>query len=150
VGIRAGSLLRLTLVAATLAACTHAGSPGAPGGVGTAAQRDHPYVTAVRRRIHDFWSYPCVPDAESGGCEYKEAVVAVEIGIDADGALANVRVDTSSGIPLYDEAALNAVRAAAPFDAVPDEVRRIGERVTVFVLRFHYLDRSRVTPAEKR
>ena len=76
------------------------------------------YTQHVREKIKRFWPYPCVQEAESN-CEYKSAVLDLEIHILASGELRLVKVVRSSGIEIYDSYAVNAVRLAAPYPPVP-------------------------------
>src|SRR5207249_1320224 len=52
-------------------------------------------------------------------CEYKTANVEVDIGLFTDGRLAHVTVRESSGIAVYDDGAVKAIKAASPFPPVP-------------------------------
>jgi TonB family protein len=79
------------------------------------------YTQHVREQIKKFWGYPCVQEAENN-CEYKSAVLDVEIHILASGALHLVKVVRSSGIALYDSYAVNAVRLASPYPPVPPTI----------------------------
>jgi TonB family protein len=63
-----------------------------------------------------------VTNTATGVCQYKEAHVGLEFGILPDGSLRYVDVTQSSGYALYDERAVAAVRQAAPFPPVPDDV----------------------------
>jgi TonB family protein len=54
--------------------------------------------------------------------------VRVSVRILADGAVADLRVKRSSGDPAFDEACLEAVRAAAPLKPPPEAVRRTYAR----------------------
>jgi len=57
----------------------------------------------------------------------------LEVAIGADGELTDIVVRRSSGHSLLDQAALNILRRAAPFDPLPDELRRDYDE-----LRFAY------------
>jgi protein TonB len=57
----------------------------------------------------------------------------LEVAIDADGELTDIVVRRSSGHGLLDQAALNILRRAAPFDPFPDELREDYDE-----LRFAY------------
>jgi TonB family protein len=74
------------------------------------------YLLLIRRKIEQRWSYP--PQAVSGK---KEEKTVIRFTIDASGALAGVRVTTTSGSPVLDEGTLAAVRAAAPYAPLPKE-----------------------------
>src|SRR5262249_33304983 len=55
----------------------------------------------------------------SSECEYKAASLVVDFGILREGAVAYVVVHSSSGLQLYDQYAINAVKLANPFPPVP-------------------------------
>ena len=109
------------LVATTLLASACASTPVPQGTVGIGAA-GHPYFDTVRKQIRERLSYPCVKDASTGACEYKNATVRVLLGIRRDGTLAFVDLTGSSGLPTYDAHTLEAVRRAAPFPPVPDDL----------------------------
>ena len=75
------------------------------------------YFNIVRERIRSRWIYP--PEAGKAGVE-GTAGLAFEIA--KDGGLVDVRLSTSSGSEVLDQAALAAVRAGMPFPPVPDVV----------------------------
>ncbi|HET7339926.1 MAG TPA: TonB family protein [Methylomirabilota bacterium] len=82
----------------------------------------HPYFETVRKQIRSYWEYPCLKNATTGRCEYRDAHVTLDIGILRTGALGYVDVVQSSGYDVYDAGAVQAVRRAAPFPPVPDDV----------------------------
>jgi TonB family protein len=94
------------------------------------------YLDRVRRMIQAQWGYPCVKDSESGKCEYKEATLTVEFGIFQDGGVAHVTVRKSSRIDIYDEAIVNAIKAASPFPPVPPALMAQTKPGSAFV-NFH-------------
>ncbi|MGK0674668.1 MAG: TonB family protein [Halothiobacillaceae bacterium] len=77
------------------------------------------YRTRVRQAIDKHKHYPRVARRLE-----LEGRVVVAFTVEADGRLAGVRVVESSGSELLDEAALEAVRKAAPFPPFPDGVER--------------------------
>lgn len=60
-----------------------------------------------------------------------KGTVVVQILIARTGQLLSLRVSKSSGAALYDEAALNAVRRAAPFPAVPKGLEKSKYRLSL-------------------
>ena len=48
----------------------------------------------------------------------------MDVAIDPDGLVRSIRVLRSSGIKILDEAAIQITALAAPFEPLPDEVRR--------------------------
>jgi len=77
------------------------------------------FFAAVRRKITNGWRYPCVKAVPTGECEYRSARVIVEFGIFSDGELAFVVIRQSSGIAIYDDYVLDAIRDASPFTPPP-------------------------------
>ncbi len=133
----------LALAAASVASCVYAPdtsgvlTPQTAAGAGATSWR--PYLNAVRKKIYGFWSYPCLANASTGGCDYQAADVTVEADVQDDGQLGAVRVIKSSGIPLYDDYAVNAVKLAAPFDAVPGDMKSAARPVLKIQMRFNYV-----------
>jgi periplasmic protein TonB len=72
------------------------------------------YLAAVKKKIMRLWKYP------AGAYEKnEEGVVVVKMSIDANGALAQAALLTSSGSPNLDSGTLDVVQAAAPFRSLP-------------------------------
>jgi TonB family protein len=69
-----------------------------------------PYMADLQRRIKREWFPP-------KGNERKR--VRVEFTVDHSGAVSNVVIKDSSGLPEADQAALKAVKSAAPFKVLP-------------------------------
>lgn len=94
------------------------GSPGGGGGrAGIDAQEEPdfgPYVAELQRRIRRNWSPPV---------EDRSKRVVVLFHISRDGRLLGLQIMQSSGSPPADQAAIAAVRASAPFRALPPGFR---------------------------
>ncbi len=71
-----------------------------------------PYIEEVRNKIKSAW----FPPRGQRSCR-----VVVEFRISKDGNVQFPRVEKSSGIVFVDQAAVNAVRTAAPFKKLPDD-----------------------------
>lgn len=84
------------------------------------------YLDRVRRMIKERWGFPCVKNPVTRECEYKSAQLVVEFGIAKDGRVPFVNVMRSSGWPIYDDYAVNAIKLAAPFPPVPDSISKKG------------------------
>lgn len=105
--------------------------PSGPQTTGATAlkTRAHPlalFVARMHRRLHARWA-----DVYLEALAMKPATdplndptlaVTLELAIDAQGALADVRVVTPSHQQAFDEAALDAFRASAPFDMPSDPI----------------------------
>jgi protein TonB len=83
------------------------------------------YAVGVKAQVLKYKRYPAT--AERLG---QTGDVQVGFTIAADGALAAVRIKASSGWEELDEAALETVRSAAPFEPIPAETGR-NELLTI-------------------
>ena len=92
------------------------------------------YLDRIRRMIKERWGYPCVKIGT--GCEYKTAELVIEFGIAKDGKVPFVHLVRTSGYPIYDDYALNAIKLASPFPPVPDSLSKKGFPI---MARFHYV-----------
>ena len=79
------------------------------------------YVDTVINRIKKFATYPQAANERPSG----KPVISLEI--DAQGKLLAVTLSRSSGQAVLDDAALQAVRLAAPFAPFPLEVRVVAD-----------------------
>jgi|SRR6266850_296827 len=77
------------------------------------------YLGRVRSMIKDKWIYPCIKNFTSGRCDYKSATLVIRFGILRNGRVPWIEVQQTSGDEVYDNAARNAIRLAAPFPPVP-------------------------------
>jgi TonB family protein len=114
---RSRSVARLAVLGLLVAASACASSQSIP--LDSVDPRYADYLTQVRAQIKARWSYPCVDDRTTKRCEYHSARLLVEFGIATDGQVRYVQVRRSSGLPVYDASAMNAIMAAAPFPPVP-------------------------------
>jgi TonB family protein len=80
------------------------------------------YLTRVSQMIRAKWSYPCLKDETTGKCEYKPAELVIDFDVFEDGRGGRIAVAQSSGMDIYDQRAVAAVRSAAPFPRVPAEL----------------------------
>jgi TonB family protein len=80
------------------------------------------YLGRVSQMIREKWSYPRVKDEATGKCEYKPAQLVIDFALFEDGRVRDVTVTKSSGMDVYDERAVKAVKAASPFPRVPPEL----------------------------
>lgn len=75
------------------------------------------YARGVKASILRHKTYPAIAERLA-----HEGAAKVSFTIDANGSLQSATVRSSSGYDELDEAALNAVRSAAPFESIPAEV----------------------------
>jgi TonB family protein len=94
----------------------------------------------VRRRIQARSGYPCVTNPANQACDYFQADVLIEFGILTSGRLQFVDLRRSSGLAVYDEYAINAVKLAAPYPEVPAELMatRPGSTGVAISISFAY------------
>lgn len=84
------------------------------------------YKGKVQRKLNRARRYPA--EAKRQGLR---GVAHVRFTITSDGGLAGLSLARSAGSPILDQAALDTVRRAAPFPAIPDEARRNSWQFTV-------------------
>jgi periplasmic protein TonB len=104
----------------------HAGIEGEPIALDSKDPRYSDYLDRVRRAIKEKWGFPCVKNLTTHECEYKTTQLIIEFGIAKDGQVPFVTVVRSSGYPIYDDYAVNAVKLAAPFPPIPDTFSKTG------------------------
>jgi protein TonB len=73
------------------------------------------YLIKIKRKILQIWEYP-----QKAYENNEEGVVVVKISVDARGNLVGTDLISSSGSTLLDEGALGIVRAAAPYEPLPN------------------------------
>ena len=106
------------------------------------------YLERVRQKIKANWGYPCVKNNRTKECEYKSAHLVVEFGILKNGQVQFVDVQQSSGLPIYDDYAVNAIKLASPFPDVPPTMiiaMKKGSTGIAILARFNYLVDSSLT-----
>jgi len=77
------------------------------------------YFDKIRRRIRENWVYPREAGERGIGGQ-----LVIEFAIRKDGWLQVVELKRSSGVPILDLYALNALKLAQPFPPVPDSVSK--------------------------
>jgi protein TonB len=93
----------------------------------------------VKDKINGEWSYP-----QSAGSQGVGGMLVVEFVIVKDGSLKSLAVLRSSGHAILDEAALCAIRGAAPFHRFPPKIRAKRLRIRA---EFNYIVNSFVRDA---
>src|SRR6185503_19448409 len=99
------------------------------------------YLDQIRRRIKDKWGYPCVKNDSTRECEYKTAQLIIEFGIAKNGKVPFINIVRSSGYPIYDDYAVNAVKLA-DFPPIPDTFSKTGVPI---LATFSYVVQSSLT-----
>ena len=77
-----------------------------------AAEAPAAYTKTVMEKVSSKVEYP-----KMAKMRHQEGAAVVAISMDASGAPTNATIEKSSGFQSLDDAALNAVKAAAPFPA---------------------------------
>ncbi len=73
------------------------------------------YLVKIKRKILQIWEYP-----QKAYDDNEEGLVVVKMSLDAGGNLVEANLVSSSGSALLDAGALGIVKAAAPFEPLPD------------------------------
>jgi TonB family protein len=118
------------------------GIEGEPIPLDSSDGRYNDYMDRLRREIKSHWGFPCVKSEATRECEYKTTSLVIEFGILKDGRLQFVDVVESSGFPIYDDYAVNAIKLASPFPPVPPAVMAAMNRTSVgaaILARFNYV-----------
>jgi len=89
------------------------------------------YLEQVKRRIEREWRYPLL--AQERGLTGR---LVIEFAIRQDGALTRLHLADSSGVSILDDAALEAIRHAAPYSPLPEAMGL--DRLNI-VASFEYL-----------
>lgn len=74
-----------------------------------------PYLSAIKKKIEPLWHYP-----ESARTQGLQGKLALYFSIVQDGRLVRLEVLSTSGHPLLDNQALEAVQGAAPYYPLPE------------------------------
>jgi outer membrane biosynthesis protein TonB len=118
-----------------------AGIEGEPIPLDSTDPRYSDYLDRVRKAIKEKWGYPCVKDGVTHQCEYKTAQLVIEFGIAKNGTVPFITVMRSSGFPIYDDYAVNAVKLAN-FPPIPDSFSKKGVPI---LATFSYVVESSLT-----
>jgi TonB family protein len=94
------------------------------GGQPAAWAGDPAYQKAVMTQIVTKVVYPKMAKMRS-----QEGVVVLVVSIGAPGTVTDVAVQTSSGVPSLDDAAIQAARDAAPYPAPPEGTAVINAKI---------------------
>ena len=89
------------------------------------------YFTSIRKAFEMVWTYPA--EAVQRGLQGE---VKVEFTIQKDGKVSRIRIVSSSGHRILDDAVVEALRMASPFSPLPDGMQK--EKLTV-VGSFRYV-----------
>ena len=91
----------------------------------TSEPRSISYLQGLKSKIHHKWGYP-----EAAAKEGQSGRLWVRFIIKKDGTLEDIILIKSSGYPMLDDAALSAIRLAAPFYPFPTSFGSL-EKITI-------------------
>lgn len=118
------------------------GIEGEPIPLDSADPKLNDYLDRLRRKIKANWGFPCIRNEGTRTCEYKTATLVVHFGILKDGRLQFVEVVRSSGFPIYDDYAVNAIKFSSPFPTVPPSMMvsmKQGSTGVAIMAHFNYV-----------
>lgn len=109
------------------------------------------YLLAVKTKVQSNWAFPCVKNPTTEDCEYRPARLVIDFGILANGRVQYVELRESSGMQIYDDSAVNAVRLSSPFPQIPDDVMRALKGSTGMPIRatFNYKVDYKARPRQR-
>ena len=91
------------------------------------------YMQGLKRRIEAIWKYP-----ETARRDGLQGSLVMRFSIDKSGRVAGVDVLKSSGYPMLDEAAKQALFDASPFNTLPDNWHKDSFNITgTFIYRLY-------------
>lgn len=76
-----------------------------------------PYVSQIKERVLDLWRYPM--EAKSG----LRGTVQLAFTVERDGSVSRIELLKSSGYPVLDKGAIQALSRASPFSPLPQEIK---------------------------
>lgn len=80
----------------------------------TAELRYQKYLMDMKKKIEFYWEYP-----EVAGRNGWQGTLRIDFSINKDGSIGSIKVVKSSNYPVLDDAAVTALRLAAPFPPFP-------------------------------
>ena len=98
------------------------------------------YYTAIRRAVNRGWIMP--PAART---QFRPGRLTVDFTVSRDGALLRFVVIESTGNPILDHAAQEALRSAAPFPPFPEELTKFSQ----LDIRMHFDYQAKYMPSKQ-
>lgn len=99
----------------------------------TRAQPFAVYLARMHRRIHELWGFGFLEFLDGKSSDYPlnnfELWTDVEVAINPDGTIYKTTIAKTSGNLEFDVAALDTVMTAAPYEATPEVIRSVDQRV---------------------
>jgi outer membrane biosynthesis protein TonB len=99
----------------------------------TRAQPFAVYLARMHRRIHELWGFGFLEFLDGKGSDYPlnnfELWTDIELAINPDGTVFKATIAKTSGNLEFDVAAVDTMISAAPFEATPEVIRSVDQRV---------------------
>lgn len=91
------------------------------------------YIARMHRRIHELWGFGFLKDLaakpSSNPLNDWELRTNIEIVINPDGTVDKTTIVVSSGLTMFDVAAIDTILTAAPFEPPPEKIRSADGKV---------------------
>lgn len=107
-----------------------------PGNQTALKTRAHPYalyIARMHRRIHELWGFGFLEQLDDRGANdplnNPDLWVNLEISVNPDGTVHKVTIAKTSGKTEFDVAAIDTVLTAAPYEATPEAIRSVDDRI---------------------
>lgn len=91
------------------------------------------FVASMHRNIHELWGWGFLSDLEgrsvSDPLNNRELWTRLEIVLNADGTINNVKVIRTSGLSMFDVSAVDVIYSAGPYPEPPREIRSANGKI---------------------
>ncbi|MCB9559753.1 MAG: hypothetical protein H6709_12730 [Kofleriaceae bacterium] len=91
------------------------------------------YIARMHRRIHELWGFGFLEDLDkkpsSDALNDFDLYVSIEISLNPDGSIYKTMIAHPSGLLEFDVAALDTVMQGGPYEATPENIRSVDQRV---------------------
>lgn len=93
------------------------------------------YIARMHRRIHELWGFGFLEELASKPASHPlndwELRTKIEIVINPDGTVDKTTIVVSSGLTMFDVAAIDTILTAAPYEVPPEKIRSADGKVYV-------------------
>ncbi len=99
----------------------------------TRAQPFAVYLARMHRRIHELWGFGFLEFLDSKSSDHPlnnfDLYTDIEVAINPDGTVFKTTIAKTSGNLEFDVAALDTIMSSAPYEATPEVIRSVDQRV---------------------